>query len=204
MRQLAQSLGLNVVGKKESHEICFIPENDYAKFIEGYVDEEVFQTGNIVNFEGEVLGTHKGYPAFTIGQRKGINIGGLPEPYYVTGIDPVKNEVMVGPKTKLFRESFTVSDVSWYLDHCETFEADVQIRYRHKAVPAWVTPLPKGRAEIQLSMPQPAIAPGQAAVFYIDDCIAGGDGLNDLPLEGGGRCRPRRRAHPEGTRQPHP
>ena len=71
-------------------------------------------------------------------------------------------------------KEFTVSDVSWYLDHCEAFEAEVQIRYRHRAVDSVVTPLPGGRARIQMSMPQHAVAPGQSAVFYKDDCIIGG------------------------------
>ena len=174
VRRLAESIGLNVAGKSESHEICFIPDNDYAAFIAGQVDPEKFQPGAIVNAEGEVLGTHKGYPAFTIGQRKGLNLGGLPEPHYVTAIDSIKNEITVGPKNKLFREEFTVSDVSLYLDPCEAFEAEVQIRYRHRAVESVVTPLPGGRARIQMNMPQPAVAPGQSAVFYKDDCVIGG------------------------------
>ena len=174
VRRLAESIGLNVAGKAESHEICFIPDNDYAKFIAGEVATEAFQPGNIVDRKGEVLGRHKGYPAFTIGQRKGLNLGGQPEPLYVTAIDPVKNEITAGPKDALFREEFTVSDVNWYGNHCEPVEADVQIRYRHDAVASCITPLPGGRARVQLGMPQPAIAPGQSAVFYQDDCIIGG------------------------------
>ncbi|CCQ91052.1 tRNA-specific 2-thiouridylase mnmA [Nitrospina gracilis 3/211] len=174
VRGLAEKYRLNVAGKAESHEICFIPDNDYAKFIEGEVDAALFRPGNIVTADGDVLGTHKGYPAYTIGQRKGLNLGGLPEPYYVTAIDTVNNEVVVGPKNDLFREEFTVSDVTWQLDHCEAFEAEVQIRYRHQPVACVVTPLPGERARIQLEHPQPAITPGQSAVFYTDDCIVGG------------------------------
>lgn len=174
VRRLAGELELNVAGKAESHEICFIPDNNYAGFIEGYVEETVFQQGDIVTREGEVLGTHRGYPGYTIGQRKGLNLGGLPEPYYVTAIDPSQNRVVVGPKSDLFRDEFTVGDVTWSLDFCEPFEAEVQIRYRHQAVPGWVTPMPGGRASVALEYPQPAITPGQAAVFYRDDCIAGG------------------------------
>ncbi len=174
VRQLAEKYSLNVAGKSESHEICFIPDNDYAKFIASQVDEEKFQPGKIVNSNGDVLGQHKGYPAYTVGQRKGLNLGGLSEPYYVTSINPVNNEVTVGPKTKLFKDEFSVREVSWYLNHCEPFEALVQIRYRHKAVEAWVTPLPNGRARVNLEYPQPAISPGQAAVFYRKDCIVGG------------------------------
>ncbi len=174
VRQLAETLNLNVAGKKESHEICFIPDNNYAGFIEGYVEETVFQTGNIVKRDGTVLGEHRGYPAYTIGQRKGLNLGGLSEPYYVTGIDPVENLVVVGPKSDLFRQEFTVDNVTWSLNFCEPFEAEIQIRYRHQAVPGLVTPLPGGRASVELEYPQPAITPGQSAVFYRDDCIAGG------------------------------
>lgn len=174
VRRRAAELRLTVAGKSESHEICFIPDNDYAKFIEGVVGEDRFQPGEIVNADGEVLGTHRGYPAYTIGQRKGLNLGGLPEPYYVTAIDPVNNRVVVGPKNDLFRDTFTVGDCNWMLAHCEPFEAEVQIRYRHQAVPAWVTPLPGGRARVDLEYAQPAITPGQAAVFYRGDCIAGG------------------------------
>jgi len=174
VRALAEKYGLNVAGKSESHEICFIPDNDYARFIATQVEEEAFQPGNIIDGEGKVLGEHKGYPAFTIGQRKGLHLGGMTEPYYVTGINPTKNEVTVGPKSGLFRDEFTVADVNWYLEHCEPFEAEAQIRYRHEAVPALITPLPKGRAHVHLYDPQPAIAPGQSAVFYREDCIVGG------------------------------
>ncbi|MCH8031569.1 MAG: hypothetical protein IIB09_07115, partial [Bacteroidetes bacterium] len=97
------------------------------------------------------------------------NLGGQPEPLYVTAIDPVKNEITAGPKDALFREEFTVSDVNWTGNHCEPIEADVQIRYRHEAVASCITPLPGGRARVQLGMPQPAVAPGQSAVFYQDD-----------------------------------
>lgn len=174
VRALAEKYGLNVAGKAESHEICFIPDNDYAKFIESQVDADLFRPGNIVTAGGEVLGTHKGYPAYTIGQRKGLNLGGLPEPYYVTAIDPVNNEIVVGPKDDLFREEFTVNRVTWQLDHCSAFEAEVQIRYRHQPVECVVTPLRGGRARVQMEHPQPAVTPGQSAVFYLDDCIAGG------------------------------
>ncbi len=174
VRALAEKYGLNVAGKSESHEICFIPDNDYAKFIATQVEDEAFQPGKIVDTEGKVLGEHKGYPAYTIGQRKGLNLGGMTEPYYVTAIDPVKNEVTVGPKNGLFRDEFFVSDVNWYLNHCEPFEAEAQIRYRHDPVRALITPRPQGRAHVHLYDPQPAIAPGQSAVFYQEDCIVGG------------------------------
>jgi tRNA-specific 2-thiouridylase len=174
VRRLAESLGLNVAEKSESREICFIPDNDYAGFIATQVGAESFQPGRIIDKEGKVLGTHKGYPAYTIGQRKGLNLGGLTEPHYVTAINPATNEVTVGPRDHLFREEFTVSDVNWVLNFCEPFEAEVQVRYRHQAVGSVITPLPGGRARVQLNMPQPAIAPGQSAVFYREDCVVGG------------------------------
>ena len=174
VRRLARELGLKVADKAESREICFIPDNNYSKFIAKQVDSDVFKEGNIVNDAGEVLGKHKGYPAFTVGQRKGLNIGGLKEPLFVTKIDPVNNEIVTGPKSNLFRQEFFTGKTNWYLPQTDSFRADVQIRYRHKAVPATVTPLPEARVRVEFDEPQMSIAPGQSAVFYQDDCIVGG------------------------------
>lgn len=174
VREIARSLGLSVAEKSESREICFIPDNDYAKFIAGRVNGDSFKPGNIVDSEGKTLGTHKGYPAFTIGQRKSLNLGGLSEPHYVTHIDPEKNEITVGVRSQLYAEEFFVSGMNWYLDPESSFEAEVQIRYRHQAVSGQVETLEGGRAAVRLHIPQTAVTPGQAAVFYRDGCIIGG------------------------------
>lgn len=174
VRKIAKSLDLVVANKYESREICFIPDNDYAKFIAGRVDQDKFKPGNIVNSEGKVLGEHKGYPAYTIGQRKSLNLGGLSEPHYVTAINAEKNEITVGIKSQLYEEEFFVSGASWYLEPESPFEAEIQIRYRHEAVIGEIERLEGGRAAVRMYTPQTAVTPGQAAVFYRDDCIIGG------------------------------
>jgi len=174
VRRMAKELGLTVADKSESREICFVPDNDYASFIENRVDDKTFREGLIVNTAGKTLGKHRGYPAFTIGQRKGLNIGGLEEPHYVTAIDPDKNEVTVGPQSDLYRSEFFVGKVNWYLPRQDTFEAQVQIRYRHSGATAKVTPLPNERVQVEFVEPQLSVTPGQSAVFYINDLIVGG------------------------------
>ncbi len=174
VRRLAHELGLTVAEKPESHEICFIPDNNYSKFIAKRVDSDFFKEGDIVDSSGNVLGKHQGYPSFTVGQRKGLNLGGLKEPLFVTKIDPEKNQITAGPRNELKRPQFHTGKTNWYLPQTEPFQADVQIRYRHNAVPATVTPLADARALIEFDEPEMAIAPGQSAVFYRDDCIIGG------------------------------
>ena len=174
VRVMAKELGLIVADKAESREICFIPDNDYASFIENQVDDNAFREGTIVNADGKTLGKHRGFHAFTIGQRKGLNIGGLKEPHYVTAIDPDKNEITVGPQSDLYRSDFFTNKVNWYLPRQEAFEAQVQIRYRHIGSTAKVIPLPRKRACVKFLEPQLSITPGQSAVFYVDDLIVGG------------------------------
>jgi len=177
VRERARQLGLNVAEKAESHEICFIPDNDYPRFIAKQLNGQGLKEGEIVNSAGKVLGTHPGYPAFTIGQRKGLNLGGLKEPHFVTHIDPVQNRITIGPKHELTRQTCTVGQVNWSLEFSGPFHAEVQIRYRHQAVASTITPLDGSRAKIEFDEPQISIAPGQSAVFYQDDCIVGGGWL---------------------------
>ena len=106
VRRLAKELGLTVADKAESREICFIPDNNYSKFIAKQVNGDYFKEGDIVDSQGEVLGKHNGYPAFTVGQRKGLNLGGLKEPLFVTRIDPDNNRIVAGPKPDLFLPKF--------------------------------------------------------------------------------------------------
>ena len=174
VRRMAKELGLTVADKAESREICFVPDNDYPSFIEKRVSYESFREGAIVNIDGEILGKHRGYPAFTVGQRKGLNIGGLKEPHYVTAINPDKNEVTVGPQSDLYRSEFFADKVNWCLPKQGAFEAQVQIRYRHNSSTATVVPLPDERVRVEFSEPQLSVTPGQSAVFYMDDLVVGG------------------------------
>jgi|TARA_B100001079_G_scaffold77828_1_gene66947 tRNA-specific 2-thiouridylase len=174
VRRLAKELSLTIADKAESREICFIPDNDYASFIEKRVNGDTFREGDIVNADGKTVGKHRGYPAFTIGQRKGLNLGGLKEPHYVTGIDPDKNEIAVGPQSDLYSSEFFADKVNWYLPREEAFDAQVQIRYRHCGAAARVIPLPGERVRVEFADPQISVTPGQSAVFYKDDLIVGG------------------------------
>jgi len=175
VRRQARALGLTVAEKAESHEICFVPDNDYAGFIARERGEDVFEEGEIVDSSGALLGRHPGYPAFTVGQRKGLNLGGLKEPHFVTHIDPGANRVTAGPRRELKRSEFEVARVNWSLPPAAfPAELEVQIRYRHRAVQATVAPLEDGRWRVSLAEPEVAVSPGQAAVFYRDDVVLGG------------------------------
>lgn len=176
VRRMAQSLSLKVAEKAESQEICFIPNNDYREFLAGRAQGSKvgFESGPLKDKSGKVLGAHGGYAGFTVGQRKGLNLGGMVEPYFVTGIDREKNVVTVGPKEELLRNEFFTSRVNWYIKPSGAFKADVQIRYRHAGASALLTPLADGRARVVFDEPQMAVAPGQAAVFYQDNCVIGG------------------------------
>ena len=176
VRKLAQSLGLKVAEKAESQEICFIPNNNYREFIasQDTGDKKGLEPGPIMNEAGKILGTHGGYAGFTVGQRKGLNLGGLEEPYFVTKIDHEKNVVTVGPKDELLNREFFVDRMNWYVKPTGPITADVQIRYRHAGASACVTPIADGRVRVEFDTPQSAITPGQAAVFYRDDCVIGG------------------------------
>ena len=175
VRDIARSLGLNMVSEKaESQEICFVPNNNYKDFITSEVGRESFQEGNIVNSAGTILGKHQGYPAFTVGQRKGLNLGGLKEPYYVTKIDPINNKITVGPKHEVLGAEFYADRTNWYSKPKSSEYLDVQIRYRHAGARAKVTPLSNNRVYVEFDEPQSSVAPGQSAVFYRSNIVIGG------------------------------
>jgi tRNA-uridine 2-sulfurtransferase len=179
-RAAARRNELAVAEKKESQEICFVPDGDYSGFIDRYLEAEQ-QTdrlpgwGEIVNANGEVLGSHAGIHRYTIGQRRGIGIAEA-QPLYVLGIDSIKNRVVVGHQEDLLGDRFVAAGVNWIAldDPSEPVRAEVRVRYRHNAAPATITPLANGRASVKFDEPQRAIAPGQATVFYRGDEVVGG------------------------------
>jgi tRNA-specific 2-thiouridylase len=173
VRAEARRLGLMVADKADSQEICFVPDGDYATFVESHAPE--VRTGSIVNRQGERLATHTGVHRFTIGQRKGLGIA-APEPLYVLKIDADSGDVMVGPRAALDRTNFTASGVNWIGGNAlaEWTAATVQIRHRHRPAAGRVRAVDNGRAEFEFDEPQPAVTPGQAAVFYDDDVVLGG------------------------------
>lgn len=192
VRDVARKHKLSVAEKGESQEICFVPDGDYARFIENYLKENKIEApalteklhqlsikrskaGKIVNSEGKVLGQHEGIHHYTIGQRRGLGIA-WPEPLYVIGIDPEKNLVTVGTKDQLPGFSFIAGKTNWitFDEPKEAFKTSARIRYRHQEAPALVTPLANGQVKVEFEEPQRAITPGQAVVFYDGDVVVGG------------------------------
>ena len=173
-REVARHCNLKTADKEESMEICFVPDNDYGKFL---LQANLVQKhrGDVVNLRGQVLGQHDGIEFYTIGQRKGLGISS-PKPLYVVELDSETNRVVVGDEAALERDEFTVDRCNWipFDEPPETLEVTTKIRYNHPGTSATVTPLQNGRAKVKLHAPQRAITPGQAAVFYRDELVLGG------------------------------
>jgi tRNA-specific 2-thiouridylase len=176
IRRIAHSLGLKVADKVDSQEICFVPGNDYKAFLRTHMEAGEFHPGGIYDKQGALLGRHDGIELFTIGQRKGLP-GGSPKPLYVIDLDPATSSVIVGDAEDLLTGEFEVSHVNWLdqEDFDEPREIDVKIRYSHAGAPATLFPAESGRGGVvKLHVPQKAVTPGQAAVFYEGDRVLGG------------------------------
>jgi len=164
---------LLVADKADSQEICFVPNGDYATFVESRA--AAVRPGAIVNERGEQLATHAGVHRFTIGQRKGLGVAAQ-TPLYVLKIDADSGAVMVGPRSALDRARLTASGMNWIGRDASTawIPATAQIRHRHRPASGRVRACDDGRAEFEFDEPQPAVTPGQAAVFYDGDVVIGG------------------------------
>jgi tRNA-specific 2-thiouridylase len=179
-REAARRSDLAVAEKKESQEICFVPDGDYAGFIDRYLEAEQ-QTdrlpgaGEIVTAGGEVIGAHAGIHRYTIGQRRGIGISDA-RPLYVLNVDSEKNRIVVGYEGELASDGFTAAGVNWIAlaNPAEPVQAEVRVRYRHTPASATITPLANHRVRVKFAEPQRAITPGQATVFYRGDEVVGG------------------------------
>jgi tRNA-uridine 2-sulfurtransferase len=175
VRDKARTLGLRVAEKPESQDICFVPDGDYARFIEQRLSAEQVKGGEIVDDNGQVLGTHDGIHRFTVGQRRGLGIGGLAEPRYVTHLDAQSGRVVVATKDRLGARGLLAKEVNWIAGaQTEATKAGVKIRYRHPALPARITPQEDGKAVVWFDTFSPAVTPGQAAVFYDGERVLGG------------------------------
>ena len=174
VRREAERLGLDVAGKPDSQEICFVPDGDYASFVVRQ-QPAVARTGAIVNQQGDVLGSHDGVHRFTVGQRKGLGVSAS-IPLYVLKIDVDSSAVTVGPRAALEQTTLIASGVNWIAVDAPASWLPVaaQIRHRHRAAAGRVRALEGGRAECEFDTPQPAITPGQAVVFYDGDVVVGG------------------------------
>jgi tRNA-uridine 2-sulfurtransferase len=179
VREIARRASLPVAEKPESQEICFVPSGNYVQFIEAYLGERneslPRDEGEMVTTSGEVVGRHRGVHHYTVGQRKGLGIA-AGRPLYVVELDRAANRVIVGDDVELRSETCDVHHINWIsFEQLESpVRATVKIRHRHD--PAWATIVPTGEdaAQVKFDVPQRAITPGQAAVFYSDEVVLGG------------------------------
>ena len=180
VRELARELGLPVAEKPDSQEICFVPNGDYAAFIDAYFREKGVAPdrtrGEVVDTEGRVLGEHAGVHRFTVGQRRGLGIAAH-EPLYVIATEPAAQRVIVGRNEDLVRASLTAKDVNWISIAPIASPVRAHVRIRNKHAPALATIYPASdttRVDIHFDEPQRAVTPGQGAVFYDGDLVLGG------------------------------
>lgn len=173
-RKIAEEHSFINANRKESQDICFIPDGDYAAFIERYTGKKI-ESGNFVDMDGNVLGIHKGIIHYTIGQRKGLGLA-LEQPMYVQYIDVENNEVVLGSNEDLFTNELTAHNFNWvsiaYPN--EPFRAKARIRYKHKESPATIIPISEREVKIIFDEPQRAITKGQSVVVYDGDYVIGG------------------------------
>ncbi|HLA85999.1 MAG TPA: tRNA 2-thiouridine(34) synthase MnmA [Thermoguttaceae bacterium] len=173
IRRIAAELELDVADKRDSQEICFVPDQDHAGFIRRRCPG-LATAGEVVTTDGMVVGRHDGYERFTVGQRHGLGIA-LGEPYYVARIEPATCRVVLGRREDLARRALTAGEANWLIDPPQaSFRAAVKIRYRSRAVDATVRPLPANRFHVAFDEPRHGVAPGQAAVCYAGNRVLGG------------------------------
>ncbi len=173
IRSIAESEDLVNAQKPDSQDICFIPDGDYAGFIERQAG--VQPSGDIVLTTGEKLGTHKGLIHYTIGQRRGVGVS-YSEPIFVIGKDTERNRLVLGTPDELFRTSLTANEVNFLI--CDELSSPIKCtactRYHQKDMPCTVTPLRNGRIKVDFEQPHKAICKGQAVVFYNGEYLIGG------------------------------
>ncbi len=174
IRTIAKKAGLNVADKSESQDICFIPDGNYAGFIERETGSKC-EAGSFVDEDGNVLGMHKGIENYTIGQRKGLNLPAK-QPYYVKKIIPETNEVVLGDADSVFTDTVFADNVNYMAVEAlhKPRRLMAKIRYAHAGAWCEVIPLPGGRLECHFDEKQRAVTPGQAIVFYEDNYVFGG------------------------------
>lgn len=174
VRRIAEEYGLVTAHKSESEDICFVPDGSYLDFLRRYAGIAC-EPGDIVDAEGRRIGEHKGAIAYTIGQRKGLGIGGLKEPFFVCGKDMPSNIVVAGPESSLFASELVARDWNWIAPRSEgPIRASVRTRYHQQEEAAVLAPGPGNTMRVAFDRPQRGIAPGQAVVAYDGDLVVGG------------------------------
>jgi tRNA-specific 2-thiouridylase len=187
VRRIARRQRLPVAEKPDSQEICFVPDGDYAAFVENHCDKilgltgepELFPEGQIIDRNGRILGIHRGIHHYTIGQRRGLGIAHS-KPLYVLELRPEENQVVVGERSQLCKRLCRIVRPNWISmqNLTEPLRVHAKIRSRHQAAPAKITPTDDDEVEVLFDYPQPAISPGQACVFYQQEKVVGGGWIN--------------------------
>ena len=179
-RAIAEALGLLNAKKRDSQDICFIPDGDYMAFMERHANK-TYEGGNYLDLQGNVVGQHRGAVAYTLGQRKGLGLA-MGAPVYVCGKDMAANTVTVGPNEALFHSALRANDWNWIA--IPELTAPIQVmakaRSRMREEPATVYPEENGFARVEFDEPQRAITPGQAVVLYDGDIVIGGGTITEV------------------------
>lgn len=173
VRKIAQEQGFCNARKKDSQDICFVPDGDYMAFMKEYTGKS-YPAGDYLDLQGQVVGRHCGAVCYTIGQRKGLGLA-MGQPVYICGKDMAHNTVTVGPNDALFAHELMAVDCNWFPFPALTSPMAVtaKVRSRHSAQPATVYPLEDGKIRVVFADPQRAITPGQAVVLYDEDMVIG-------------------------------
>jgi len=180
VRQIAAEQGFLNAHKRDSQDICFIPDGDYFSFMQRYTGK-TYPQGDYLDLSGKVVGKHKGAVAYTLGQRKGLGIA-LGQPAYVCAKDMIKNTVILGSNEYLFRRTLRAADWNWipFPELSDPIRVTAKVRYRHTEQPATVYPEESGFARVEFDEPQRAITTGQAVVLYDGDLVIGGGTITEV------------------------
>jgi tRNA (5-methylaminomethyl-2-thiouridylate)-methyltransferase len=174
IREMAQEISTGIASKPDSQEICFVPDNDYAKFIEENTGKKIAE-GNFINIHGQIIGRHKGIIHYTVGQRKGLNLA-LGHPVFVIEIIPETNEVVIGDGDEIFSRGLKADRLNFMsiADLEGEMQVMAKIRYNHKGASCTIRKVGEDEVECIFDEPQRAISPGQAVVFYDGNYVVGG------------------------------
>ncbi len=182
-RAAALRLGLPVADKRDSQDICFVPSGHYAEVVER-LRPGAAEPGDIVDLAGRVLGRHAGVIHYTVGQRRGIGVGGSVEPLYVVRLEPDTQRVVVGRRAALDRRTVQLAGINWLDDvplQPDGRRVSIKLRATHRPIMARLRPTGAATAEVTLETPEAGVAPGQAGVFYDGDRLLGGGWIQASP-----------------------
>lgn len=173
-REIAEEQGFINSRKRDSQDICFVPDGDYVGFMERYTGKK-YESGDFLDLAGNVVGRHNGAVSYTLGQRKGLGLA-MGAPVYVCAKDMEKNTVTVGPNESLYRTTLLAEDWNWFpfAQLAEPIQVQAKARYNQQPQPATVYPGENGSARVVFDTPQRALTPGQAVVLYQGDLVVGG------------------------------